>query len=154
MVRRKGDGSTLDLFTDWEPPKVAVRFEDDARVRADNVAERISRMVAEVLRDADMSRGDIADAMGDFMGKPVSKAMLNAYAGQARGDHNISLARAIALVAVTKDARVIGSELEPLGLAVVPKRDLHGLRHLAWSERSRKAQAMADAEYQLWKGLA
>lgn len=154
MVQRRGDDGTLDLFRDWEPPKVAVRFEDDARVRADNVAERISRMVAEVLRDADMSREDIASAMGDFLGKPVSKAMLDACAAQARGDHNISLARAIALVAVTKDARVIGSELEPLGLAVVPKRDLHGLRHLAWQERSRKAQAMADAEYQLWKGLA
>ncbi|WP_085588228.1 hypothetical protein [Thalassospira sp. MCCC 1A01428] len=153
MSRRKDDG-TLDLFTDWTPPKIAVRFEDEARVRANSVAERVSRMVAEVLRDAEMSRADIAGAMGEFLGKPVSKAMLDAYAGQARGDHNISLARAVALVAATKDARVIGSELEPLGLAVVPRRDLHGLRHLAWQERSRKAQAMADAEYQMWKGLA
>tara|TARA_R110001583_G_scaffold151740_2_gene303606 strand:+ start:968 stop:1429 length:462 start_codon:yes stop_codon:yes gene_type:complete len=153
MSRRKDDG-TLDLFTDWTPPRIAVRFEDEARVRANSVAERVSRMVAEVLRDAEMSRADIAGAMGDFLGKPVSKAMLDAYAGQTRGDHNISLARAIALVAATRDARVIGSELEPLGLAVVPKRDLHGLRHLAWQERSRKAALMADAEYQMWKGLS
>ena len=133
MSRRKDDG-TLDLFTDWTPPRIAVRFEDEARVRANSVAERVSRMVAEVLRDAEMSRADIAGAMGDFLGKPVSKAMLDAYAGQTRGDHNISL--------------------EPLGLAVVPKRDLHGLRHLAWQERSRKAALMADAEYQMWKGLS
>ncbi len=154
MVKRREDGGTLDLFNDWEPPKVGVQFEDKSRIRASNVAARISRMVAEVMRESGLSRDELAPAMSAFLGHPVSKAMLDAYATQARGDHNISLARAIALVAVTKDARVIGTELDPLGLAVVPKRDLHGLRHLAWQERSRKAQAMADAEYQMWKGLA
>lgn len=63
---------------------------------------RVAAGVARILRESDRDRAVIARQMSDMLGEPVSKAMLDAYASQARAEHNISASRWWALVAVTE----------------------------------------------------
>ena len=112
----------LDLL-DWEPPPATERF-DDATVRAGSVQGRISRAIAAALKDCGKPRTDIAKAMTDFLGEPVTKNMLDAYASQAREDHAISLPRFMALLVATRDRRLLQLVAEELGWAVIERKHL------------------------------
>jgi hypothetical protein len=102
---------------DWQP---SASYAPDT-VRAATLGGRISRAVAQTLRDCPRERGEIAARMGAFLGEPVSPAMLNAYASQAREDHNISAVRLAALAHATDDPRLLDMLAEALGLAVIPR---------------------------------
>lgn len=113
----------MDLLA-WKPPEAVTRF-DQQRVRAASLGATIKRAVAEALREADATgfgREAIALGMSDFLGERVSKAMLDAYASQAREEHVISLVRFVALIAVTRDARLLQVLAEPGGLAVIDRK--------------------------------
>jgi len=150
MARDRRDGATLDLLS-WEPPPVAVRFAEGA-VRAVSVAQRLSLAVATTLREADLSREEVAARMGNYLGEEVSKNMLDAYASQARDAHNISLARAFALLHATGDARILGSELKGFGLAVIADRYLAAVEEAMWAEREEQARQKRLAARHRWKG--
>lgn len=113
----------MDLLA-WKPPEAVARF-DRQRVRAASLGATITRAIAEALRDAAVAGFDreaIARGMSDFLGERVSKAMLDAYASQAREGHAISLVRFVALLAVTRDARLLQVAAEPAGLAVIDRK--------------------------------
>ncbi len=86
---------------EWAPP--APYAEQD--VRAATLAGSISRAVAQTLRECTLDRTEVARRMSAFLGEPVSLAMLNAYASQAREDHSISAVRLLALMHATGDTR-------------------------------------------------
>lgn len=128
MPKRR-DTLTLDLFRDWEPPKVAVSL-PAGTVRGGTLATQIARAVSHALSECDQSRYEIAKAMSEYLGQDVSKNMLDAYASQARGEHKITLERLIALIEVTKQYGLLGFIAKNFDLIVVPKKysdliDLH-----------------------------
>ena len=154
MTRRHRDPHTADLFGDWQPPQVAVKFADETAVRAVSVAQRLSRSVAVVLKDAELDREAVAAAMSDYLGEDVSKNMLDAYASQAREAHNISLARGFALLHATQDARIFGTELELFGLAIIPLKFLAAVEEAMWAEREEVARRERLAARSKWKGAS
>lgn len=151
MARRR-DRLTPDLF-DWQPPPIAVRFEDETAVRAVSVAGRLSRSVAVVLKEADADREAVAARMSEYLGEDVSKNMLDAYASQAREAHNITLARAFALLHATSDARIFGTELERFDLAIIPRRFLAAVEEAMWTEQEERARQKRLAARNRWKGV-
>lgn len=125
MARSRKDTSTLDLLN-WRPD-IPVEKYDAETVRAANLKDRISRAVAQTLQDAKsenskLERSDVARRMGEFLNESVSENVLNAYASQARGDHSMSLPRAVALMHATQDFRLLTLIADELDLAIIPKR--------------------------------
>jgi hypothetical protein len=119
-------------------------------VRAATLAGRISRAVAHTLRECALERDEIAERMGAFLGERVSTAMLNAYASQARDDHNISAVRLIALAYATSDARLLDLLAAELGLAVVSRDDLARIEMLRLQDEERALRRRMD---ELRRGL-
>ena len=153
MAKWRGDDRTLDLLN-WKPPAVAVRFEDESRVRAASLAHRISRSVSETLKDDGRSRAEIAAAMSDFLGEPVSENMLNAYAAAGREEHNISLERAEALLHATGDSRIFGDILLRHGFAAIPRRFLAAIEEAMCDEVIERATQRKKMSRRTWKGGA
>lgn len=61
----------------------------------------IAAGVGQALRDDSRSRGEIALAMSALLAEEVTAYMLDAYASEARDQHNVPMHRALALIAVT-----------------------------------------------------
>lgn len=141
MARRAKDMATGDLFARPSPLVVEV---DEARVRADTVAQRTSRAVAMALADCKISRKDIAARMSDYLGERVSKAILDAYASPKRDEHRINIPRLVALMHATGDIRPLAALAEPLGYAVVERRQVAALRAIQLlEEKAELARKMA-----------
>jgi regulatory protein CII len=147
MKRR--DGSTLDLFLDYEPRSVVARF-DEHVVRASNDRGRVARAVAATLRDHDGERAAIAQEMSSYLGERVSEAMLNRYASQGAEEHAISAHRLIALAVITGDARLINALLADTGLIAISEKYEALIRReqaREAAERLQRVAASADAEW-------
>lgn len=108
---------------EWQPPETVVAFEP-AQVRAASVAASIARAVAATLRDCGLPRDQVAERMSAYLGERVSKAILDAYASEARREHAIPVTRLIALMHATGDRRLLQLIAEPLGWAVIEARHL------------------------------
>ncbi len=134
----------LDLLRDWTPPPATVRF-DDTRVRAASLSSRICLAISAALKDAGDSRADIAKAMSDYLGESVTKNMLDAYASPAREEHPIPLVRFVALLAATKDRRLLELVAEGLGWAVIERKYLPMIELAAVTERQTELARHADA---------
>ena len=134
----------LDLLRDWTPPAVTDRF-DDVRVRAASLSSRICLAISAALKDSGDSRAQVAKAMSDFLGEAVTKNMLDAYASPAREDHTITLARFVALLAATKDRRLLELVAEGMGWAVIERRHLPLIELAAVTERQADLARHADA---------
>lgn len=68
-------------------------------------AIEVTAVMNEVIRrcaQRDLKREDIVQRMSDYLGEPVSLAMLNAYTAKSRDTHEISLRRAMAFDAATE----------------------------------------------------
>jgi hypothetical protein len=152
MPKRPPCAETLDLLG-WEPPRVTVGFEDQARVRAATMRQRIARSISETLRQDGRSRDEVAAAMGEFLGADFTVASLNAYAAPSREDHNISLERAIALLAVTRDARLVGDLIEPFGFAVIPIKYLAAIEEAMCTDIIERAEQRKRVARRNWKGM-
>ncbi len=146
MARGSSPSNQLDLLT-WQPPEAVARFEDHI-VRSATIAGRIAHGVAASLRDAagrGLTRADIAKRMSLYLGTAVSKAMLDAYASEAREEHVISLPRLMALLHVTGDRRLLELLAEPMGWAVIDRRHLPLIQLAAVQERRDELARQADA---------
>ena len=141
MPRPPAKTNQPDLL-DWQAPEPTRRFEDRA-VHAATVEGRIAKAVAAALVGED--RAEIAKAMSTYLGKTVSKTMLDAYASPAREEHVISLARFIALLQVTADRRLLELIAEPLGWAVIERRYLPLIELAAVREREDELRRQGDA---------
>lgn len=119
MARRR-DPLTKDLFS-WEPPKIAVGYSADVigRGRLDN---KIARLVSHALRNAredGQSRADVAQAISNFLSRPVSEAMLHKWASEGSEEHRIPLDAFIGLVYATGDKNLLGFVPGEFGLTVI-----------------------------------
>ena len=128
----------LDLLG-WEPPKPVARYEAQA-VRASTIPAMTARAVAAALRGTEVPREVIAQRMGAYLGQPISRHMLDAYASQARGDHPISIARFIALVHATGDRRLLQIFADLFEWAVIERQYLPMIE-LAAVQQQRQALA-------------
>lgn len=131
-----------DLLS-WQPPEPVVAYAPE-QVRAASVAASIARAVAATLRDAPVSREDIAQRMSAYLGDRVSKAMLDAYASEARQEHQIPVTRLVALMHATGDRRLLQLLAEPLGWAVIERRHLPLIELAAVQERQEELRRRAD----------
>ncbi len=80
-MRRARDTATLDLFP---VPEAAPELPGTMDFRG-----QVAHLVSEMLRRAPHDRFDVAARMSRLTGKDVSKNMLDAYASDAREDHNL-----------------------------------------------------------------
>lgn len=151
MAKVRGDHGTLDLL-DWQPPRIALGYGQTEPVKATSVDQTIARAVSRTLKDDPRPRAEIAEAMSGYLGDDVTEHMLNAYASPARDTHRISLERAVALIAVTGDARLAGELLLPLGYAVIEKRYLPAVDEAIWAEREERARTERQAARRKWIG--
>jgi hypothetical protein len=143
------DAGTIDLFRDFEPKPVVERFAAD-QVRTPSLPARISLAVAQTLKDHGGDRASVAKEMSAYLDEPVTKAMLDAYASQARESHNIPAHRLIALVLVTGDARPLNALLVDAELITVPAKYEALIRRELLKEAAAKIEretAAADADW-------
>src|SRR3546814_535280 len=98
----------------FEPPKPATMPAELA-----GFDRFISASVAQILKDDDRSRYEIAVAMSELLDDEVSKLMLDAYASEARENHAISANRFLALVAVTNRFDVLDATVRKIGAALL-----------------------------------
>lgn len=96
MAKRRSSLCDSQIVFDFGVPERASEAGDMAGF-SKMVAGSVSKMLGQDGRD----RQAIAKAMSQLMGERVSKEMLDAYASEARDEHNISAARWWALVAAT-----------------------------------------------------
>lgn len=128
---------------EWQPPEPVVAFAPE-QVRAASVASSIARAVAAALRDCGASRDDVAQRMSAYLGERVSKAMLDAYASEARREHQIPITRLIALMHATHDRRLLQLIAEPLGWAVIERRYLPLIELAAVQDRQDELRRRAE----------
>jgi hypothetical protein len=148
-MARKRDAFTIDLFRDFQPSEVVERFADD-EVKAWNLTGRLARAIALTMEESNLSRDEIAATMSEITGATISRSTLDAYASQAKEQHQISAVRLAALVRTTGDARALNVLLEEAGLIVIPKK----YEALLKRERARELRELllreenaADAEW-------
>lgn len=70
-------------------------------VTASDFKLRLAQAISEALHESGKSRTQIAWAMTESLGEPISEHMLNAYASPAREGHDITVTRLRALVQAT-----------------------------------------------------
>lgn len=143
------DRRTLDLFA-WEPPQVTRVFEK-VKVQAANLRSAVSRAVALALKECGKAREQIAQEISEYLGEDCTKAMLDAYASEARAEHSISLIRFIGLVAVTRDIRLLNLIAEPFGWTVVPTKYVAAVEEAMLTDRIEDLQARRAAARSSWK---
>ncbi|WP_444462267.1 hypothetical protein [Rhodobacter capsulatus] len=83
---------------------------------------KIARIITHALRDArdgGQSRAQIARDMAEFLGRPVSEAILNKWCSEGSEEHRIPLDAFIALVKVTGARDLLGFVPGEFGLTVI-----------------------------------
>lgn len=121
--RRRSSLEQMSLL-DWQPPSPVAAYAPE-RVKAVSLARSIAKAVSETLKDCGRSRTAVAEAMTDYLdGDPVTENVLNAYASESRADLTINLTRLDALLAVTKDRRLLELLAARHGWAVIDQRRL------------------------------
>ena len=148
-MKRRGDSGTLDLFAGLEKASAVARFEPD-RVRGATINSRIAKAVAAVLKDAGRSRDVIASEMTAYLGEPVSRASLEAFASEAKEGHTISAPRLVALFVVTGDLRLLNAVLADTGAIAVEDRYealIRRERYAELEERAARERQAADAAW-------
>lgn len=137
MTSRRATPHPNQLGFTFEPPLPA-RCEADL-AGLDRV---VAGMVAAALKGDTRSRDEIAGAMSALLAEPVTKLMLDAYASEARADHNISAARTLALIAVTERYDLLDALVRRIGAALLVGEELHAARlgHLQAQRRALDAE--------------
>lgn len=137
MNKRRPSLDASQLGFTFDPPAPARRDADLAGL--DRV---VAASVAIALKEDARSRHEIAGAVSALLDEPVTKTMLDAYASEARGDHNISAARLFSLIAVTERFDLLDAMLRRIGAAVLVGDELHAARlgHLEAQRRKLEAE--------------
>ena len=139
MLRRREP----DLL-DWQPPQPVASF-DPPRVRATGLPARLAKAIGIALEDCGFTRDVVADRMSDYLGRRVSKNMLDAYASEARAEHIISTPRFAALVHATLDRRLLEMLAAPFGWAVIDRKYLPLIELAAVQDRRDELDRQAHA---------
>ncbi len=119
--RDRKDDLTMDLLK-WEPPKVAVAVEQAVSGHG-QLQNRIARLVGHALRNGVIKdRHVIASEIGEYLGRKVSKDILDKWASEGAENNRIPFDAMIALVDVTGVTDLLGFMPEMFGMVVVPER--------------------------------
>lgn len=132
MARRR-DPYTADLLT-WQPQDPVDRF-DEREVRAATLAAQLCKAMKLALEETELSRPDVAKAMSEFLGREVPVNSLNAYTSEARADHVINVVRFTALIAATKDRRLLELIAEQFGWVVIDAKYLDVIEEFELAEK-------------------
>lgn len=114
MSKRRSSLDQVQLGFTFDPPTPAKASADLA-----GFERLIAAKVARALKDDVRSRDVIAAEMTDLLGEEVSRFMLDAYASEARDNHNISAGRFLALVAVTERYDLLDAAVRRIGAALL-----------------------------------
>ncbi|SBW09266.1 Phage-related DNA transposition protein(B) [uncultured Alphaproteobacteria bacterium] len=149
-MSRHRDTRTYELLS-WQPPEPAQAFEPE-KVRAASLRTSICRALAVSLKDCGKEREEIAAEIGKFLGEPCSKAMLDAYASEAREDQVISLLRFLGLIHATHDIRLMQVLAEMFDWAVVPAKYLPAIEESIIADKIEELTQRRSVVRKLWKG--
>ncbi|PCI85489.1 MAG: DNA transposition protein [Hyphomicrobiales bacterium] len=105
MAKMKKDGLADDLF-DWKPAEITREFKE-RDVSAANIGAKYAKAIGLTLNECELTRGEIAMQMSDYLDEKIGKNMLDAYAAETRASHMIPMTRLEALIHVTGDLRLI-----------------------------------------------
>ncbi len=108
------------LALGFEPPAPAAAHADLAGL--DRV---VASAVGHILKGDPRTRFEVAAAVSELLDEDVSKAMLDAYASEARDSHNISGARLLALVAATHRYDVLDRLIRPIGCTLLVGEEVY-----------------------------
>ena len=149
---KKRCSQTFDLL-DWDVPTIAPTVPVE-QVRAGSLRGRMARAVSMVLREAQLSREDIAVRMTEFLqeDKPVTLAMLDAYASQAREEHTISAIRLVALAHATGDLRAIQVLTEAIDHSIVPSRYVPAIEDALLDDKIEQLTRAKKQKRAEWRG--
>jgi len=95
MARRIRDKRTLELFD----PQIEAPTPREGMVDLD---VELRDALNEAISKAPITRAEIAAKMSDLTGRDITQAMLNAYTGESRQDHNFPFRYAAAFEVVTE----------------------------------------------------
>lgn len=140
--KKRPTWTQMDLLG-WVPSNPVVAYVAD-RVKASSFSRSVSKAVAETLKNCGRPRAAVAEAMSDYLGETVSENILNGYAAEGRDDLIINLVRLDALLAVTKDRRLLQLIAERHGWAVVEGRHLAAIQLAEAHERRAAADRDID----------
>jgi hypothetical protein len=107
----------------FAPPPMA-RHEGDLAGLGRTIASGVSR----ALREDPRSRYELAGAVSALLGENVSKCMLDAYASEARDEHNVSAERWLAILAATARFDILDATLVRIGARALVGEEFHAAR--------------------------
>ncbi len=120
MARDRRDDKTMNLL-DWEPPKVVVKVDDGVAGHGD-LANQIARTISHALRECKKERKEVVELMSAYLGRNVSRDMLDKWSSEASDNHRIPLDAFIALVEATNVSDLLGFAPNLFGYAVIEER--------------------------------
>lgn len=150
MSKRRDDTLTGDLLA-WEPPKVAVAYEDEVAGHG-HLDNKIARLVSRALRDAKddqkLQRAVVARRMSDFLGRRINEEHLNKWSSEANDQHRIPLDAFVALIDVTGAKELLGFVPGQFDHVAMPARfadivELHLIEEHEQEIADRKSNIMA-----------
>jgi hypothetical protein len=121
--KRRSSLDSSQLGFTFEPPVPASLDADLA-----SLDRFVSACVARALKEDHRSREEVAGAMSALMAEDVTRWMLDAYASEARENHNIPTCRFLALIAVTKRFDLLDALVRRIGAAILVGEEIHTAR--------------------------
>lgn len=123
MNKRRAAVSPDQLGFTFDAPQPARREGDLA-----GLPRLVAGIVGQVLKEDARSRDEIAGAMTALIGEEISRFALDAWASEAREQHNVSAARLLALIAVTSRYDLLDVLLRRIGAALLIGDEMHAAR--------------------------
>lgn len=114
MGKRNPAFESAQLGFSFEAPRPDVA--EGALADLDRV---VASAVATILKEDPRSRWEVAGQVSALMDADVSKATLDKYCSEASPEHNISFARALAIVVATRRYDILDALLRRIGCALL-----------------------------------
>lgn len=112
--KRKPAFQQAQMTFSFDPPPAAA-----SEGALSGIERQVASAVAQILKDDTRTRYEIAGGISSLLDDEVSKLMLDAYASEAREQHNISVGRFLALVAETGRYDLLNALLAKIGARLV-----------------------------------
>lgn len=107
-----------------DPRQLSLSFDAPARVQPTEgllagLDTYVAGLVSRIVQDDPRSQAEIAAALSAVLGEQVSADMLYSYAAPAKTNHNVSVARFLALILATKRADALDALAIRIGCRVL-----------------------------------
>ena len=138
----------------FDPAQATFSFDPPPPAAGDGalagIEKQIASAVAQILKEDPRNRFVVAAGVSALVDDDVSKSMLDKYASEASGEHNISAGRFFALIAETQRHDVLARFCAKIGAQIVLGEEIYTLElgHL------RAQRAQIDARERELKSLA